>query len=74
MMIACRQDKKLNALPKKMLPTIALAAVIFGIAGLSALWLLVIAGLSALWSLLIAGLSAFWSVLTALVRPQPPAE
>jgi hypothetical protein len=34
--------------------TIALAALIFGVAGLSALWLLVIAGLAALCALLIA--------------------
>jgi hypothetical protein len=34
--------------------TIVLAALIFGVAGLSALWLLVIAGLAALCSLLIA--------------------
>jgi hypothetical protein len=34
--------------------TFVLAALIFGIAGLSALWLLVIAGLAALCSLLIA--------------------
>ena len=36
------------------LTTFALAALIFGIVGVSALWLLVIAGLAALWSLLIA--------------------
>jgi hypothetical protein len=36
------------------LTTFALAVLIFGIAGVSALWLLVIAGLAALWSLLIA--------------------
>jgi hypothetical protein len=35
------------------LTTFALAALIFGIVGVSALWLLVIAGLAALWSLLI---------------------
>jgi hypothetical protein len=34
--------------------TFALAALIFGIAGVSALWLLVVAGLAALCSLLIA--------------------
>jgi hypothetical protein len=34
--------------------TIALAALIFGIAGVSALWLLVVAGLAALCSLLVA--------------------
>jgi hypothetical protein len=34
--------------------TIVLAALIFGVAGVSALWLLVIAGLAALCSLLIA--------------------
>jgi hypothetical protein len=70
MKFAYHQDKKLDALPTKTLPTFALAAVIFGIAGLSALWLLVIAGLSALWSLLSAGLSALWQLLTALVRPR----
>ena len=42
-------------LAKRLRPTtIALAALIFGVAGLSALWLLVIAGLAALCSLLIA--------------------
>jgi hypothetical protein len=42
-------------LAKRVRPTtIALAALIFGVAGLSALWLLVIAGLAALCSLLIA--------------------
>jgi hypothetical protein len=54
----------------KRLRTFALGVVTFGIAGLSALWLLVIAGVSALWSLLRAGLSALWSVLTAAVRPR----
>jgi hypothetical protein len=42
-------------LAKRVRPTtIALAALIFGVAGLSALWLLVIAGLAALCWLLIA--------------------
>ena len=42
-------------LAKRVRPTtIALAALIFGVAGLSALWLLVIGGLAALCSLLIA--------------------
>jgi hypothetical protein len=41
--------------------TIVLAALIFGIAGLSALWLLVIAGLAALCSLLIALTTTFVS-------------
>jgi hypothetical protein len=42
-------------LAKRVRPkTIALAALIFGVAGVSALWLLVIAGLAALCSLLIA--------------------
>ena len=37
MKVAYYRDKKLDALPKKTMPTFALAAVIFGIAGLSAL-------------------------------------
>jgi hypothetical protein len=59
MKVAYYRDKKLDALPKKTMPTFALAAVIFGIAGLSALWLLVLDGLSALWSLLSAELVLF---------------
>jgi hypothetical protein len=70
MKLAYYQDKKRGASPRKTLPTFVLAAVIFGIAGLSALWLLVIAGLSALWSILSAGLSALWLLLTGLVRPR----
>jgi hypothetical protein len=70
MKLAYYQDKKLDASPRKTLPTFILAAVIFGIAGLSGLWLLVIAGLSALWSILSAGLSALWLLLTELVRPR----
>jgi hypothetical protein len=52
------EDEKLAGTPlpaKRVRPTtIALAALIFGIAGVSALWLLVVAGLAALCSLLIA--------------------
>jgi hypothetical protein len=68
MMVARDEDKKLDAVRKKRLPIFALAALIFAIAGLIALWLLIIAGLSALWSLVIAGLAALWSLLTALMR------
>jgi hypothetical protein len=74
MKFAYHQDKKLDALPRKTLPTFVLAAVIFGIAGLSALSLLVIAGLSALWSLLSAGLSTLWQLLIALVRTSSSAQ
>jgi hypothetical protein len=35
--------------------TFALAALIFGVAGVSALWLLVVAGVAALCSLVVAG-------------------
>jgi hypothetical protein len=52
------EDEKLagtQLLAKRVRPTtIALTALIFGIAGVSALWLLVIAGLAALCSLLVA--------------------
>ena len=49
-------------LAKRVRPTtIVLAALIFGIAGVSALWLLVIAGLAALCSLLIALTATFVS-------------
>jgi hypothetical protein len=48
-------------LAKRVRPkTIALAALIFGIAGVSALWLLVIAGLAAICSLLIASVGRVW--------------
>ena len=63
-------DDKVDASGRKTLLVFALAAVIFGIAGLSALWLLVIAGLSALWSLLTVGLSALWSLVTAWCAPK----
>jgi hypothetical protein len=59
------EDEKLAAtklLAKRMRPmTIVLAAFIFGIARLSAFWLLVIAGLAALCSLLIALTATFVS-------------
>jgi hypothetical protein len=49
------EQKALPGLGNEVRPTtFVLAALIFGIAGVSALWLLVIAGLAALWSLLIA--------------------
>jgi hypothetical protein len=67
-MVARDEDKKLDAVRKKALPILALAALSFAIAGLIALWLLVVAGLSALWSLVIAGLAALWSLLIALMR------
>jgi hypothetical protein len=67
MTLAYRQDKRLK---HKAVQTVALGIAAFGIAGLSALWLLVFAGMSALWSLLRAGASALWSVLTAAVRPR----
>jgi hypothetical protein len=47
-------------LAKRVRPTIALAALIFGIAGVSALWLLVIAGLAARCSLLTAFVGRVW--------------
>jgi hypothetical protein len=40
--------------------TVALAALIFGIAGMSALWLLLIAGLAALSALLVALMALFF--------------
>jgi len=67
-MVACDEDKTLDAVRKKTLPTFALTVLSFAIAGLIALWLLVVAGLSALWSLVIAGLAALWSLLIALMR------
>ena len=49
------EEKALAGLGNELRPTtIALAALIFGIVGVSALWLLVVAGLAALWSLLTA--------------------
>ena len=62
------EDEKLagtQLLAKRVRPaTIVLSALIFGIAGVPALWLLVIAGLAALCSLLIAS-------ATRLCGPKP---
>jgi hypothetical protein len=49
-MTVAHEEKAPAGVRTRTLPTtFVLAALIFGIAGLSALWLLVIAGLAALW-------------------------
>ena len=57
-------------LAKRVRPkTIALAALIFGVAGVSALWLLVIAGLAALCSLLIASAARIGGPMPLTLSP-----
>ena len=61
--------EKFGSLRTKTLPaTFALAALIFGIAGLSALWLLVIAGLAALCALVSALLPYGSALLQSAIR------
>jgi uncharacterized membrane protein len=58
-----------QTLANQMRPTtFALAALIFGIAGMSALWLFVIAGLAALWALLMALMTGVFG--TYLIVPR----
>ena len=60
MTVAHKNYQTLAGLRTRRLPTtFLLAALIFGIAGLSALWLLVLAGLAALWGIGAALLTRF---------------